>query len=283
MTGGVRPADEPAERRAHLRTGRWLGLALGALVASAVCVILGMWQWGRYEARVEAVAQVEANWDAPAIGLEQFVARGLSVAPDSQWQTVRLTGRYVEDSTVLLRNRPVSATPALHVLGVLLAQRDDGGDVAVVVSRGWVPADGFAIPPLPPGEREVEVRMRVEESAVDRVPPPGQVYTLNTAQVVRAAGADLEDVPVVQGYGQAVEVSEPLRPNPEPERDLGPHLSYAFQWWFFAAAIPVGAVVLARREGEDDVPRPRRRWADEVAEDDLVEAQLAQASEISSA
>lgn len=276
------PEPRVEGRHAHLRTGRWLGLVLGALVASVVCVALGVWQWGRYEARVEAVAQVDANWDAPVITLDQFVARGLTVAPGSQWQAVQLNGEYVEGSTVLLRNRPVSATPALHVLAVLLAQRDDGGDVAVVVSRGWVPADA-SIPPLPSGERDVLVRMRVEEGAVDRVPPPGQVYTLHTSQVVRATGVDLDDVPVVQGYGQAVDVAPPLRPHPEPERDLGPHLSYAFQWWFFAAAIPVGVVVLARREGEDDAVRPRRRRGDEVAEDDLVDAQLAQASEMSSA
>lgn len=271
----------PSGHGSPLLTGRRLGLAIGALLASAVCVVLGMWQWGRHEARVDAVAQLDANWDAPVMDLQQFLERGLTVGPASQWQSVRLTGRFIDGSSVLLRNRPVAATPALHVLGVMLAEAD-GGEVAVVVSRGWVPADGVEIPPLPPGRQEVVVRMRVEEGAVERLPPPGQVYTVTASQVLHAAGLDL-GVPVLQGYGQAVDVVEPLRSLPDPERDLGPHLSYAFQWWFFAAAIPVGAVALARREGEDEAPRPRRRRADEVAEDELVEAQLRQARETSSA
>lgn len=273
-----------ADRYAHARTGRWVGLALGALVVSVSCVFLGLWQWGRYEDRVAAVEQVEANWDAAPIGLDELVARGLTVVPDSQWQTVRLTGSWVPSSTVLLRNRPVQATAALHALSILRASRDDGGDVAVVVARGWLPADGAEVPDAPAGRHEVVVRMRVEEGPVDRVPPPGQVYTVHTSQVVLAAGVDLADVPVLQGYGQLVDTPAPLRGFPEPDRDLGPHLSYAFQWWFFAAAVPVGVVILARREAEeDDLPRPRRRPEDEVAEDELVEAQLRQASEISSA
>src|SRR5690625_4421712 len=32
------------------------------------------------------------------------------------------------------------------------------------------------------------------------------------------------------------------------EEHQGPHLSYAFQWWVFAAGALVGLVVLARRE-----------------------------------
>ncbi|NCD16631.1 MAG: SURF1 family protein [Actinobacteria bacterium] len=260
--------------------GRLVGLALGALVVSVSCVFLGLWQWGRYEDRVAAVEQVEANWDAEVISVDDLVADGLTVQPGSQWRTVAVTGRFLPESTVLLRNRPVSATPALHVLGILLADRDDGGAVAVVVQRGWVPADATEIPPLPSGEVEIVVRVRPEEGHLDRRPPPGQVYTLNTAQVVRAAGVAL-DMPVVQGYGQVVDAEPPLRGLPEPDRDLGPHLSYAFQWWFFAAAVPVGVVILARRE-RDEEPRPRTRPADEVAEDILVDAQVRQASEISS-
>ncbi len=44
---------------------------------------------------------------------------------------------------------------------------------------------------------------------------------------------------------------------PEPDRDEGPHLSYAVQWFLFAAIGAVGwPLVLRRAAAEDD----RRRW-----------------------
>ena len=131
--------------------------------------------------------------------------------------------------------------------------------MAVVVHRGWVPADATEIPPRPRGEVEIVVRVRPEEGHLDRRPPPGQVYTLNTAQVVRAAGVAL-DMPVVQGYGQVVDAEPPLRGLPEPDRDLGPHLSYAFQWWFFAALGIFGFGYLAWDERRK-ARRPGRQGA----------------------
>lgn len=264
-----------------LRSGRWVGLVVGALVVSVVCVLLGNWQWGRYEQKAAAVARIERNWDAAPVTIDAVVAGGLRISPDAEWQLVDLRGRWVADSTVLLRNRPVAGAPALHILGVFEAARAEGAPIALIVSRGWVPADDAA-PPLPGGEQSVTVRLRVEEAAVDRTPPVGQVYAVHTAQVLAAvpeAAARLAAVPVVQGWAQDAAPTAPLQAFPAPERSLGSHLSYAFQWWFFAAATPVGVVILARREKAEgpagpQVRRTRRRMADEVAEDELIEAQL---------
>jgi len=264
---------------AFLRTSRWVGLIIGALVVSVVCVFLGRWQWGRHEDKVEAVSRIERNWDAPAITLDDVVTSGLEVSGDLQWQRVELTGSFVPDSTVLLRNRPVSGSPAMHVLAVFEADLATGSPVAVVVSRGWLATgDTTAVADPPTGRRTVTVRLRVEEGHLDRTPPAGQVYTLNTGQVLAATGNPLlASLPALQGYGQDTSPVDPLRAFPEPARDLGPHLSYAFQWWFFAAAVPVGIAVLARRErveGPGGPTGPRRRLADELAEDELIDSQL---------
>ncbi len=41
-------------------------------------------------------------------------------------------------------------------------------------------------------------------------------------------------------------------PVPEPDHDsIGAHMAYAVQWWLFAAGVPVGWVVLVRRERRD--------------------------------
>ncbi len=77
---------------------------------------------------------------------------------------------------------------------------------------------------------------------------------------------------------------EGLGPLELPSTDLGPHLSYAFQWWVFAAGALVGAVILLRRdEPAPDCgrrpppprPAPRRRGRAEEEEDALLDAQEA--------
>jgi cytochrome oxidase assembly protein ShyY1 len=35
---------------------------------------------------------------------------------------------------------------------------------------------------------------------------------------------------------------------PPDHSDIGPHMAYAVQWWLFTAGVPIGFVVLARRE-----------------------------------
>jgi cytochrome oxidase assembly protein ShyY1 len=60
---------------------------------------------------------------------------------------------------------------------------------------------------------------------------------------------------VLGGY---LELTAPLPPDGGPEAvaapdhdSIGPHMAYAVQWWLFAAAVPVGWVVLVRREKRD--------------------------------
>ncbi len=39
---------------------------------------------------------------------------------------------------------------------------------------------------------------------------------------------------------------------PEPDHDsIGAHMAYAVQWWLFTAGVPVGWVILVRREKRD--------------------------------
>jgi cytochrome oxidase assembly protein ShyY1 len=44
--------------------------------------------------------------------------------------------------------------------------------------------------------------------------------------------------------------SPELIPDPE-HNDIGPHMAYAIQWWLFSAGVPVGWVILVRRERRD--------------------------------
>ncbi|MFS0704220.1 SURF1 family protein [Cellulomonas sp. 179-A 9B4 NHS] len=316
--GPVRPGrlpGEPSDARADARR-RALGLLALAVAVAVVCTLLGRWQWYRHVHRAEAIAVVEANYAAAPVDLADVVAAPDAPLPaDDTWRAVTVSGRYLTDATVLLRNRPVNGTPAYHALVPLLvtdAAPDgfgapvDAGRV-LVVDRGWVPTGddgsvGVDVPAPPAGDVRVTVRLRPGEATSDRDAPAGQVQAIAPEQVLAAGGdAVPADAVPYAAYGALVEelpaAAEALGPLAAPSTDPGSHLSYAFQWWVFALGGLVAFSVAARREWRDGAATPgaapgasptgtdpaasvptRRRRApgrDELDEDAEIDAQLA--------
>lgn len=269
-------------RWGFLRTRRWVGVAAIAVVVAVVCVLLGIWQWNRHEDRAAANDLVNTNYDLPPAPLAD-VADG-AVPADAVWRSVELEGSYVGEQ-VTVRNRPVDGNAAARVLAVLRTEDDDGARL-VVVDRGWLPlGDDAPVPPAyPDGEVTVVGRVREAEAPDARTAPAGQVYRIEPETVAAATGADGGDL--LDGYVLATteDGAAPagLEPFPRPETTPGSHLSYAFQWWVFAAGALVGFVVLARREAAEGAvpkdapraPRPPRRRTDADEEDALIAAQL---------
>lgn len=304
MTSGGPPGagPPPAPRWAFLRTRRWLGVVALGLVVATACVLLGRWQWTRHVARADAAALVTGNYDAAPVPLAELLPPGTGLDPDDEWRAVSVGGRYVDDATVVLRNRPVGGRPAVHVLTPFVVDPDDGGPAVLVVDRGWLAAgseesdDG--VPAAPEGEVDLVVRLRPTEPA-GRAGPPGQVYRVDPPAVLRAGDAvdAVGALPVLGAYGVLAVEDPSVEPAPTvlpaPDTSLGSHLSYAFQWWAFAVGALVGVVVLARRErsaldaagrrpgvgggfpvGGGGRDRPRRRPTAEDEEDALIAAQL---------
>lgn len=285
------PHAPAADARAAARR-RAAGLLVAAVVVAVACTFLGRWQWHRHVDRAAAIAVVEANYAAAAVDLADVVADPAAALPEADaWRSVQVRGRYLDDATVLLRNRPVDGTPAYHALVPLLvtdaAPRAAGDPVAsghvLVVDRGWVPtgADGSVdveVPAPPAGEVTVTVRLRPGEATSRRDAPPGQVQAIAPAQVLAAGGVDADPY---AAYGALVRedpaAAEPLGALSAPSTDPGSHLSYAFQWWVFALGGFVAFVVAARRElasapadgpAVPRAPRPRRSpGRDELDED----------------
>lgn len=286
---------------------RAAGLVAVAVAVAVVCTGLGYWQWLRHQDRSAAIAVVESNFEADPVPLAEVVGPlPGAVADDDVWTPVRVTGRYLPEETVLLRNRPVGGRPGFHVL-VPFVVTDDGtgtgtGTVAdagtgadadagrgtlLVVDRGWIPTDvSSADAPPPSGEVELVVRLRADEPPSTRDAPAGQVQAISVPQVL--AAADLESATAVDGYGVLASEdpapAQPLGALPRPSTDPGSNLSYALQWWTFALGALVGFSILARRElvapaepGPVDAPVPPRRRrgpSAEDVEDALIDAQL---------
>lgn len=73
---------------------------------------------------------------------------------------------------------------------------------------------------------------------------------INSAQQAHLLGR-----PVLGGYVELT-APEPADGSPETiaapdDSSIGPHMAYAVQWWLFAAGVPVGWVILVRREKRD--------------------------------
>lgn len=270
-------------RYAFLATPRWLGLIAVMVAVSVACVLLGRWQWSRFEERSADSRQVDAVYDADPVPLAQALPSP-TVRDGDEWTPVELTGRYVEGATVVLRNRPVDGDAAAHLVSPFVASDRGGDSLVVVVDRGWLPAARAQelagdLPAPPSGEVRLTGRLRLAEEPTDRARPTGQVYTL-AAEDVLDSSAEVTDVseviglPVLDGYvlaaAEAPAPSEPLGGYTRPSFNYGLNLSYTIQWGLFAVAALGAVVVLARREAADRSGRgPVRTLSRAEFEEDL--------------
>lgn len=253
-----------------LLTRQWVILTLVGLFLMPAMVELGLWQMHRHESENANNARVAHSLTAPTVPLERLTAPGATVSAADDFRTVTATGHFDPAHQVVVRNRTSAddSTIGYYLLTPLVLT--DGR--AVLVNRGWIPGqeDETRFPPVPPtptGPLRITGRIRSDETTGgtgirDKGGlPPRQVMLINSAKL---AGAFPE--PLVAGYVELTGASPGL-PGGQPERvppptpgqtDGGynpPHLAYAWQWWLFVVMVPVGWVILVRREHRDQVAR----------------------------
>jgi cytochrome oxidase assembly protein ShyY1 len=274
-------AHTPTPRAAFglLRERQWATALLGVIVLSCVFVLLGNWQWGRYERRSAADTLVDNNYDAtPAPLAELLPDVGVPLPRHLEYRPVEVTGAYLNDQSVLLRNRP-NATGG-NGYDVVVPFATTGGPV-FYVDRGWIPAGTTtaarpdSVPAPPTGTVTVVARLRPSEPASSRRAPAGQANRLTPAVLGRGLGR-----PVVSAYGELMREAPAAAGTPAaPDRpDPGLYainLAYAFQWVAFAvAAYVLFGVALVRevrrRQGRPDVPMSERlrAWRPNLGDQD---------------
>ncbi len=252
----IRDPDAGQPGWSFLRSPRWIGYFALLLIFSIACVLLGNWQFDRRdEARAE-IERIDNNYDAPAVSLAEELPRLEGFDEDAQkWRTVEVTGEYLGEP-FLARNRPGPGGVGSDLIQPL---RTPTGEV-FFVDRGWVPIDGGEaereglqeadLPRVPEGEVTVEARLRAAEPEIPGRSTSGRtVASIELPELARLAG--VEGDAYTGAYGMLISETPAGEHGvlpPKPERDEGPHLSYALQWYVFILIAAIGVGFAARQE-----------------------------------
>ena len=245
---------------------RWFGYLALALVFAAVCVALSQWQVARLHETRSANELVDRNYHSTPVAVVSVLPTLTSYSPKQRWMQVELTGSYIADAQMLVRNRPLNGQPGFEVLNPLLLSN---GNV-FLVDRGYVPIGNTQdrpdhIPSPPAGTVTVIARLQAgEPTLAGRSDTPGELATIHLPDVATLVGK-----PTYTGaYGLMVSESPAAdtRPTakPQPQLDEGLHISYAIQWVIFGIMAFFGLWYAIRQEY-------RMRNADDPDEQERVE------------
>jgi surfeit locus 1 family protein len=211
----------------------WSTLAAAAGIAAAVG--LGYWQVGRAHEKAELMNAREVASKQPPIHIGRAPVEAAAV----EEHRVEARGRFDTRGMVLLDNRVRAGRAGYEVIMPL---KLEGGEMHVLVDRGWVEGTGdrARLPEIdtPPGEvRVVGLAVvpgrRVYELSSNQI--EGRVWQNLTLERYRAH-MDYALQPIM--IQQTSDTGDRLvREWPSPARSINVHRSYAFQWFALAVLI----------------------------------------------
>jgi cytochrome oxidase assembly protein ShyY1 len=231
-------------------TRRWLGYLALTIVFAVACVGLSQWQWARNAEATGAIERVERNYDRDPVPLTEVIGTPDAFDRGDEWTPVEMTGTYLVDEQLLVRNRPLSGSPGFEVLTPLLLE--DGS--VFIVDRGWLPTGSNQdlpdeVPEPPAGTVTVVAHLKPGEPSIPgRSAPEGQIATVQLDDI-----AERMNRTVYTGAYGLLQSEDPApavapRAAERPEADPGPHLSYALQWVMFGLLAFVALVWAVRQE-----------------------------------
>jgi cytochrome oxidase assembly protein ShyY1 len=257
---------------------RWLSWFVLASLFAASCVALASWQFERREQAVEKIQRVATNYEKDPVPLTEVLKDG-QVAKN-EWHPVLVSGEYLPQHQLLIRNRPIAGQPGF----LQLVPFETAEGTLIYVERGWISADSNLNPSaefvLPKGQTVLTTRIRLGELTPNRKSPSGMATSINLKDL-----NELQELKIEQGFYLRLiseQFSEGPLPQPlgKPILDEGNHLSYAVQWIIFAIlgfAVLIWAIRQERALKQPTEKNPlankrRRRSSDADAEDYLLDS-----------
>lgn len=223
-------------------------------------VTLGFWQLRRHDERLSFNDAVRDRAGRTPVTIEALLGSG--APPDElPWTTVTVRGMWLELPQVIVVNRSQDGRAGVNVVGVV--ELADGR--RVIINRGFVPLT-IAPPSSPTGDVLLLGRVRPPEERRRGMltdPATGPLTEAQRIDIDRLApqiGGDVVGVYVDVLDSDPADAPE-LSRIAEPELTLGPHLSYAVQWFVFSAFAGLGWFFIVRRA----LARVRRDTTSSVA------------------
>jgi cytochrome oxidase assembly protein ShyY1 len=241
---------------------KWIAGHALALVLTAAFITAGFWQIARNHQANDKLAHEKAEFAATAPDVTTISDRSATNTDATTIEGTRVsaTGTYDVAHQVLLRGVSRHDRPGYDVLTPL---RLTNGE-AVLVDRGWVDINrvvgGLGAAGAPTGP--VTVRGTWQPSSTMRpdeeVRTEGGVPSLprpDTTEVARAAGYPLRAAYITAQYQQPSGASgAPALPEPRKTSEVN-HISYAIQWFSFAAIAVIGWPIVLWRATRRRRPR----------------------------
>jgi cytochrome oxidase assembly protein ShyY1 len=260
---------------------RWTGWFLVACTFALACVGLASWQIERRSEAVSKIERVASNYDLEKVSFEEVSSLSGDSVVAYEWRKVELSGSYVADDTLLVRNRAIAGQPGFVQLVPFFLETGE----TVLVERGWIAADSDLNPSntFLPSEsvKSLVARVRLGETIPNRESPTGQLTSINLPEIEKIFSFVVEKDFYLRMVSESPSESSYPQPLSRPVLDEGNHLSYAVQWIIFAVMGFFGLFWAIRQEQEfrrmekdpTYVPRSLRRKANEDSnvEDEILD------------
>jgi cytochrome oxidase assembly protein ShyY1 len=252
---------------------RWVKWLAVVVVFAIACGFLSNWQFHRREEKLVRINRVLANFDTPALPIDDLLPKLSSWQPELEWRAVTLEGHFLPTKFLLVRNRPNQGSPGFEQVVPFVTKTGQ----TLIVSRGWLPTgneqDSPDLNPLPDStDRTIVVRLRPSETPDSRTAPERQVPNIEVPRIAKLLG--LSSI-YAKTYGRQYSDSTnqaQLRALEAPPTDEGNNFSYALQWIVFAVMAFVALGWMIRQERDRSLGRVRTRSRKKPSDEDIEDA-----------
>jgi surfeit locus 1 family protein len=229
----------------HFRLRLGWGIAAAAFVA--LTISLGNWQTRRAEEKLDAARRVDDAMRSAVLSVPSRPA----VLAEFEQRKVSVHGRFVSASTFFLDNRVLRGAVGYHVVTPM---KIEGGDIYVLVNRGWIEAGNRGVLPVVPTQESLQTldglavtpsKRFIELAAESESGPVRQNLVLEREQ--RRLGIRLQPF-LIEEASDAKDGLQRAWARPDVGADR--NRAYALQWYLFALIGGLLYVLLSARRAE---------------------------------
>ena len=211
------------------------------VIACGVMVRLGFWQLDRLAQRQALNTEIRQKLDAPPLFLSGDT---LINEPETlKFRAATVRGVFDHSQEVALQGQHWQEQPGVHLITPLVIE---GSSQAVLVDRGWIPAE-VAEPGQWPqfattGGVAVSGIIQPSQPRPDAPPltePELSIFRVDIDRLQEQISHPLLPVFIVQ-LPRPGQSRLPYRSAPEIRLNNGPHLGYAIQWFAFSLILAAG-------------------------------------------